>query len=247
MRLGHSRNNSAFTLLEIMVAIAIFMFIVAAIYATWALVMKATVVGQSAAAKAQRERVAVRTIEDSLTCIQSFQASPQYYSFVVDSSDPQKSTLSFTARLPEIFPRSGKFGVFSLRRLNYRLEPGDKGFENLVLRQNPVLMDMDEDEQKYPLVLARDVKAFTVECWDTNQMDWVKEWDNTNSIPPMVRIGLVLTSHDIDGRPGPETSVIRAFSMPSEMMPVIVERGLGGGPGAGGPQLAAPGGAATAQ
>lgn len=231
---ARSRNESAFTLLEIMVAIAIFMFIIAAIYSTWALVMKATVVGQSAAARAQRERVAVRTIEDSLMCIQSFQASPQYYSFLVDSSDPEKSSLSFTARLPDIFPRGGKFGDYNLRRLSYRLEAGDDGSEDLVLRQNPVLMDMDEDEQKYPLVLARDVKAFSVECWDTNQLEWVKVWDNTNAIPPMIRIGLVLTSRGPDGMPGPDTSVVRAFSMPAEMMPVVVQRGLGGGPGGNG-------------
>ena len=29
-------------------------------------------------------------------------------------------------------------------------------------------MDMDQDEQKYPLVLARNVKNFTVEWWGTN-------------------------------------------------------------------------------
>ncbi len=44
-------------------------------------------------------------------------------------------------------------------------------------------MDMDTDEQAYPLVLARDVSAFTIECWDTNTMEWVTEWDDTNSIP----------------------------------------------------------------
>jgi type II secretion system protein J len=254
MKRARASHQSAFTLIEIMVAIAVFMFVVAAIYSTFALVMKSTVIGQGVAARAQRQRVAVRTIEDSLMCIQSFQASPRYYSFVVDASDPEKSTLSFTARLPDVFPRGGKFIGYDphsgkvvkyiLRRLNYRLEAGDDGSEDLVLRQNPVLMDMDEDEQKYPLVLARDVKAFTVECWDTNQLDWVKEWDNTNSIPPMIRIGLVLTSKGPDGMPGPETSVTRAFSMPSEMMPYIVQRGSGGGPGGpggGGPQLALPG------
>jgi len=43
-------------------------------------------------------------------------------------------------------------------------------------------MDMDSDEQSVPLILARDVKEFTIECWDTNLMDWATEWDDTNSI-----------------------------------------------------------------
>jgi prepilin-type N-terminal cleavage/methylation domain-containing protein len=245
LKLAHSRNRRAFTLIEIMVSIAIFMFIIAAIYSTWALVMKATVVGQAAAAQAQRERITVRTIEDSLMCIQSFQASPQYYSFIVDGSE-DKPTLSFTARLPDIFPRGGKFTGYNLRRVTYTLEPDDDGTKSLVLRQNPVLMDMDGDEQKYPLVLARNVKSFQIGCWDTNQLDWVTEWDNTNSIPPMIKIGLVLGSKATDSGPGPELTVVRAFSMPSEMMPVAVERGAGGFGGPGGPQLNLPGGGGRA-
>ena len=77
--------------------------------------------------------------------------------------------MSFTARLPEVFPRDGKFGGFNLRRLTFSVEPGRDSEKDLVLRQNPVLMDMDPDERQTPLVLARDVRKFTVECWDTNK------------------------------------------------------------------------------
>ena len=58
-----------------MMAIAIFSLLVAAVYSTWVVILKSAQVGQEAAAPAQRERIAIRTLEDSLTCIQSFQAS----------------------------------------------------------------------------------------------------------------------------------------------------------------------------
>ena len=106
----------AFTLLEIMLAIAIFGLVMAAIYSSWMLILRATKVGQEAAAQVQRQRVAVRTIEDALTCVQSFQASMQYYSFVVQNGD--EPLLSFTARLPDDFPRNGGFGDFNLRRVD---------------------------------------------------------------------------------------------------------------------------------
>ena len=61
-----------------------------------------------------------------------------------------------------------------------------------MLRQNPILMDMDPVEQSTPLVLARNVKDFTIECWDTNALDWATEWISTNSIPPAVRVTLTL-------------------------------------------------------
>jgi general secretion pathway protein J len=239
---NHTRRRG-FTLIEVMVAIAIFTMVIAVMYATWALVMKATKVGQSAAAQAQRQRVALNTIEDALMCCQSFQASQQYYSFVCQGGDA--SALSFAARLPSGFPRNTKFGGYNLRRVTFSLE-ADKdsyGGKDLVLRQNPVLMDMDEDEQKMPLVLIRNVKAFDVECLDTNRNEWVTDWETTNSIPPVIRIGLVFGANEDPNDLANTISIVRSFTMPSAMMPAAVQNGAQGGFGNNnrGPQLKLPG------
>jgi type II secretion system protein J len=220
-------SRRAFTLIEIMVALAVFSIIIAAIYSTWILVLRSAKVGQEAAAQVQRQRIAIRTIEDSLSCIQSFQASMQYYSFIVQNGD--QPLLSFTARLPDIFPRDGKFEGFNLRRLTFSVEPGTDNEKNLVLRQNPILMDMDSDEQAIPLVLARNVKDFVVECWDTNALDWVQEWDDTNSIPPLVRVTLTLGDKLSTGVP-----VVCEIAVPSATLPTVVQMGGGGGGGGGG-------------
>jgi hypothetical protein len=200
-----------------MVAMAIFSIIVVAIYSTWTLIWRASLVGQRTAAQAQRQRIALRTIEDSLTCVQSFQASMKYYSFVVQKGD--QSLLNFTARLPDVFPRDGKFGGFALRRLIFTVEPGPDSEKDLVLRQNPVLMDMDQDELQTPLVLAHDVKKFTVECWDNSTMDWIDKWDTTNSIPPMVRISLTLGGNAAAGSERSERAVTRIIAIPSATLP----------------------------
>jgi prepilin-type N-terminal cleavage/methylation domain-containing protein len=230
-------SRRAFTLIEIMVSIVIFSLVIAAICATLMLIIRATTVGQAAAARAQRQRVVMDTLENSLMCIQSFQASPQYYSFIAQGGE--QPLLSFVARLPAVFPRNSKFinleegRDFNLRRVTFTLEPGPDRQNNLVLRQKPLLMDMDETEQKNPLVLAQDVKTFSIECWDTNQLDWIKEWDNTNALPPMVRIGLVLgngdNNNDNNSDADSQRVIVRAFSLPSTMMPTVVQMGgLGG-------------------
>jgi type II secretion system protein J len=219
-------TQKAFTLVEIMVAVAVFSIIIAAIYSTWILVLRSSKVGQEAAAQVQRQRIAIRTIEDSLSCIQSFQASMQYYSFIVQNGD--QPVLSFTSRLPDIFPRNGRFQGFNLRRLTFTIEPGADNEKNLVLRQNPILMDMDSDEQSYPLVLARNVKDFVVECWDTNAMDWAEEWDDTNSIPTMVRVTLTLGDKLSAGIP-----LIREIAVPSSTLPTVAQTGGGVGGGGG--------------
>ena len=208
------------------------------------LIIKSSQVGQEAAAQVQRQRIAIRTIEDSLTCIQSFQASMQYYTFLVENG--QSPQLSFVARVPDVFPRNGRFGDFNLRRLTFTVENASDSERDLVLRQNPILMDVDAAEQSTPLVLARNVQDFIVECWDTNALDWVDTWDNTNALPPMVRITLALGSNlKNKNATGPSLAIAREIAIPSGTMPRAAQGGQGsaaGGGAAGGGPIIRPGG-----
>jgi prepilin-type N-terminal cleavage/methylation domain-containing protein len=242
----HQRR--AFTLIEIMVALAVFTLVIGAVYSAWMLLLRSTKASQDVAAQAQRQRITLRTIEDALMAVQSFQASPQYYSFVVENGDA--ASLSFTAKVPDVFPRNGKFNdpvterSFNLRRLTFAVEAGDHRGEGnkLVLRQNPLLMDLDDDEMKFPLELAKNVRKFTVECWDTNKLEWLDEWENTNSIPTLLRVNLVLGANTTAGASAPEFAVARLFSLPSQMMPAAAQNGASAGPGPGpGPMSGRPG------
>jgi type II secretion system protein J len=233
----NSQFARAFTLIEIMVAIAIFALLIAAVYSTWVVILKSAQVGQEAAAQAQRQRITVRTLEDSLTCIQSFQASIQYYAFDVTNGD--QPTLSFVARVPDVFPRNGRFDS-NLRRLNFSLEARPDGESDLVLRQNEILMDVDPAEQATPLVLARNVKDFVIECWDTNALDWVPEWDSTNSLPPLVRVTLTFGGNRLgSGNAAPTTVVVREIAVPSGTLPSAAQTGAAFG-GAGGGKVILP-------
>jgi prepilin-type N-terminal cleavage/methylation domain-containing protein len=235
------RRRRGFTLVEIMVAIMVFSMVIASIYATWALVMRATQVGQDAAAQAQRQRVVLRSIGDAIMGVQSFQASQQYYWFKLQNgSEP---LLSFVARLPDTYARNGKFvGAAggrdaSCRRVSFSLASGDFGEKDLVLRQMPLLMDMDQDEQQNPLVLAKNVREFTIEWWGTNNLNepgWSTEWDDTqtNTIPSMLRVHLVLGANVAGGANAPDFAATRIYSVPSRMMPAMVQRGVGGQGGA---------------
>jgi prepilin-type N-terminal cleavage/methylation domain-containing protein len=218
----------AFTLVEILLALGIFAILIAALYSTWILVVRATIVGKKTAAQLQRERITMRTIEDSLTCIQSHQASINYYLFNIQNGD--QPLLSFTALVPDTFPRSGEFkeptpdGVpmdYSLRRLTFSLQqdPKQDGGKDLILRQNPVLMDLSPAEVNMPLVLAKNVSDFLVECWNTNTAEWDTEWDATNMLPPLVRVTVAFG----DKNSGSGQVLTRMISFPASTMPTAVQ------------------------
>src|SRR5262245_21986026 len=75
------RNCGGFTIIEIMTAMAIFMMVVAAIFASWQAIARGSISANRVAAEAQRSRVALRTIEEALGGTRSFVADIEYYTF----------------------------------------------------------------------------------------------------------------------------------------------------------------------
>jgi type II secretion system protein J len=208
---GEPPSRRGFTLVEILIAIGIFSMVLAAIYSTWTAILRASKVGLEAAAAVQRARIAGRTIEETLGSVQSFALNQNYYAFVCENgSEP---TLSFVTRLSPSFPRSGKFAGLDVRRVTFSVEQGRDGGRQLVLRQTPLLMEMDKDEKNYPLILAKNVKEFKTEVWDTRLQDWMDEWKLTNQIPPLVRVTLKLADNQYSSQV--RQQVTRVVSLPS--------------------------------
>ncbi len=214
LRAPHAALRAAFTLVEIMIAIGMLSMVIAAIYSSWTAILRASKVGLDAAAAAQRSRISIRILEDSLASSTAFAAHmqnhPEYYSFFGD-----ESSLSFVARLAKSFPRSGKFGDFDVRRLNFSIEDGSDGGKQLVLRQSTLLIEMDDDEKEHPLVLAKNVDKFQLEFWDRRKAEWVEGWtDNfTNQLPPLVKVTLTLKDHPHSVKASEE--IVRIISLPA--------------------------------
>src|SRR2546426_1257745 len=214
-------RQSAFTLVEIMIALAVFAAVMIAIYSSWSAILRGSRIGQEAAAEAQRSRVAVRALENSLMSLQMFVANIKYDYFSADTSD-DFATLSFVAHLSKSFPRSGDFGDQVVRRLTFTVEPGTNADNVLLLRQNPILFQTSADEEENPLVLARNVKEFTLEFWGPRSNDWEQEWLYTNQLPKLVKFTLAF------GRPNqrvlnPEDMVTRVISLAAMPVPVGVQ------------------------
>jgi general secretion pathway protein J len=245
MKMFLKNERNGFTLLEIMVALALFALVAAAIYSSWFAVMRGSQVGLASAAKVQRSRVAMQIIEEALCSTRSFDADGTNYYFIGENGG--EATLSFVSKLSPSFPRSGKFGDFDVRRVEFALEPGPDSSKQLVLRQRPILMELDKDEKLHPIVIAKDVKRFAMEFWDTrppknqvnnnaaNTIEWLDEWDETNRLPAMVKITLQFKGDDFAQKPRENVKIV---GLASQAVSVNWQRARGGQPGVPG----APGG-----
>ncbi|NBV24762.1 MAG: prepilin-type N-terminal cleavage/methylation domain-containing protein [Proteobacteria bacterium] len=183
---------SAFTMIELLVAVAILGTIVTAIYASWTAVLRAAKVGNTAADEVQRIRIARQALEQSLASAVLYAGNPRYYSFLSDTTDEKFAFLSFVAHLPDDFPGSGMFPNQPLRRVTFAVQPGtNNGPPSLILRQASILTPTNSPvEESYTLTLTRNLAIFGVEFWSTNIGDWDVEWLQTNQLPKMIRVTL---------------------------------------------------------
>lgn len=236
------RSRRAFTIIEIIIALGIFMMIILSIYSIWTGIIKASIAARNAADQAQRARISMAAVEDALRCAQMFTANmpPQnqtaYYSFIADMQNGDFGTLSFVAHLPASFPGVGRYGDHVVRRVTFTCEKGDEGI-NLVMRQGPMLQAVSEDFQPYTLVLAKDVTMFGFECWGQpdpirrpQEWGWVDKWESTNSLPTFMRIGLGLGK--TGKRDDPQNLTVKIVTLPARAVQPEWQnaQGIGGGP-----------------
>src|SRR5204863_8082800 len=92
----------AFTLIEILIAMFIFMLILTAVYSIWHGIIRGTQAGIKAVQEVQRSRMAMHCLEQALLSARVFQDNMKYYYFESGGLG-KESTLSMTCRLPADF------------------------------------------------------------------------------------------------------------------------------------------------
>lgn len=220
-----------FTLLEIMIASAILVIVIASIYSVWYSILRGAKAGSQVAESVQRGRTAMRAVEDALSTSQMFILNGRYYAFMADTtSDPDLMSLSLVSRLPASYPGGAIFGDLAVRRVTFTVEPDTHGVPDLVLRQVPVMMATNEVGQEYAIRLARNVKFFRMEFYDQQTGEWVSEWANTNQIPRSVRVALALGGST--SQPDRPSQVItRVVTVPSSAVLPQYQMAMVGGMG----------------
>ena len=229
--LAKRRGVMAFTLLEVLIALAIFLMLIVGIYASWTQIHRATRVGLEAAAENQRKRVAMRALEQSLGSVKYFLANETNYTFIAEFDG--NSYLSFVSHLPDTFPRSAIFQHQPIRRVQFSVKEGTNGLA-LNLRQQPILYEANIDDDENPLKLADSLTSFYVEYLpdgDPEEVEWQDYWDLTNDLPVMARVTLTF-GYEHRG----EESHTKMISLASSPVPPEFQMGRpepGGGRGSG--------------
>lgn len=185
---SETRNAFAagFTLLEVLIALALLAILSGALYATFFSLTK----GRDAASSSMEGRRELRGTLDTL----SREISAAFYNgrdkrlhFVVEDRDlfgKPSSTLSFTTIAP---PRTDDRPGSDMMEVSYRM--ADKERQLMLMRQ---ARDLYRTVDPLPYPQMEKLEGFLVECFDGGK--WVRSWDTTLNpgLPKSVRITLMV-------------------------------------------------------
>jgi general secretion pathway protein J len=183
-------RQGGFTLLELLLALALLALIVTALYGSYFTLFK----GREAASAGMESRRELRTTLDLLRRELSgvlYRRDDKRFHFVVEDRDlfgKPASTISFIAVAP---PDAGGNTVSDQVDLRYRIVEKEK---QLVLAREAKDLHGTGDPLRYPQMET--VEGFLVECRSGDK--WVKSWDTAINmkLPVAIRVTVTVLEND---------------------------------------------------
>jgi len=203
-------RRDGFTMLEVMIAITILAMVMGAIYATWMSILRSNAKADEVSAEVQQERIALRALGDALAGAVMDETNLDFYYFysnneaLLGNEQMDYPEISFVSHLPPDYFGSARFAGQPMRRVTFRVEDGpgvlakSMNQRRLVLEQRPLMALEYETNLVHRTVLADNLDLFYFDFLDGDV--WSQEWAETNQVPKMIKVHLVLRREDSEGQ-----------------------------------------------
>ena len=190
-----------FTLLEVMIAVAVLALIGTLTYKSFDSAYDLKLRVETAEDRDQTVRGALDRItrEVSMTFLSEhydrkrFRERPTFFRLKDGRREAILTVTSFAHQRLHVDAKESDQAVFE-----YRLERDDAG-RNSLFRRVKAQIDEEPDRGGAKAVLAEDVLRFTVQAWDPRDREWRDEWDSNSPqrtggalVPPRVRVAITV-------------------------------------------------------
>lgn len=196
------KSEAGFTLLEVLIAVALLALLSGALYGTYFSVMRGSEATRERTEPLRDARMALDLLRRELSAACYAKANERLH-FVVEDRDlfgSPASILDFTAFT---VPRSGSVPSSDVMTVRYR--PVRDEDERLILSRES--RDLYLEAKTLPYPFTGEIQGFLVECYDGSV--WVKSWDTrlNGVLPKAVRVTLQLKG-DQEGKPEAFTAIV---------------------------------------
>jgi len=201
-------SRRGFTLLELLLALSIFTLAMAMAGGSLWSILRAWRRGGDMLDSLHYGEYVLSQLEGAVRSAAWFPSKPETFGFVLEddggTSDSAANRITFTtgsgAFLPPESPLAG-----GLHRLSLSVD-GTGERRGLVATAYPHMVDAEDigmerkpDAEEIPV--SREVQGFSCEWYDFEEEDWSQEWEETNSLPKLVRLNLVMKPRENEKEP----------------------------------------------
>lgn len=209
---GHaSATQAGFTLMEVLLAVAILSIVIAGVYGTFNTALNAWKRGTDATEVFQRQRIVMEALGELAQSTLFFAASPQLYAVIATKNPGLGDSVSFVTASDAFLPPSEASAV-GMRRVTISLEQDDYRRTYLAIVNQPALRPENQSAESLQAhVISTDVSGFYVRYRDGRNGIWGDTWDETSTPPSAMEFTVVF------GKQGdrlPPVVVTRAVDIP---------------------------------
>lgn len=192
-------SRRGFTLIELLLALTIFSLAMAMAGGSLWSILRAWRRGGEMLDSLHYGEYVLTQLEGAVRSAAWFPSKPETFGFVLEddggTSDSAANCITFTtgsgAFLPADSPLAG-----GLHRLSLTVS-GAGERRGLVATAYPHMADaedlgLDRKPDREEIPVSREVEGFSCEWYDFEAEDWSQEWEETNSLPKLVRLNLVM-------------------------------------------------------
>ena len=208
-----TRTRAGFTLMEVLLAVAILSIVIAGVYSTFNASLTALRRGTDASDVFQRQRIVMEALSELAQSAVFFAASPTLYTVTATKHPGLGDSVSFVTASDAFLPPSEATAA-GMRRVTISLEQDEYRRTYLAIVNQPALKPEDESKDKESLqahVISTDVSGFYVRYRNARDGTWADTWEDANTPPSAMEFTVVF------GRQGdrvPPVVITRAVDIP---------------------------------
>jgi prepilin-type N-terminal cleavage/methylation domain-containing protein len=197
--------SRGFTLIELLLALSIFSLVMAMAGGAFWSIMRSWRRGSEMLDQLHYGEYAMEQLVSAIRSAAWFPSKPVAYGFLLDdaggtgpnAANSIEFTTSGTAFLPPDSPyRNG------LHRLSVTVS-GSGGERGLAIQAWPHMTEEEDLDRNAveTVVVTTEVRGFSCEWYDFEADDWAQDWEETNSLPKLLRVTLTMKPRETDPTP----------------------------------------------
>ena len=204
------RPESAFTLLEVMLAATILALVITAVYTTWSAGLAGWKRSATVTENLQRERIVMDTLVDLTQSAVFFNSKDSLYEVEGTREAQTGDTISFVTGSDLLLPQM-ESAAAGMRRVTIAMGSDAWGRPFLGIVNAPALVP-ERAPDPVTHILSANVCGFAVRYRDPRSVSWVDQWEEGNLIPSAIEYTVAFGVND--GRT-PPVVVTRTVELPA--------------------------------